>query len=578
MARISDEPGFLKSVFDGGALPFLAMSMMRGKVAADTLRRVADAMGDKSWGVGVLGFADSESFAEQTKLIIEAKPPFVLIAGGRPSQGKVFEREGIQALLHAPTSGLLDMFLNEGARSYVFEGRESGGHVGPLFSTVLWEKQINRILKMENPAELRAFFAGGIHDALSAAFVRIMAAPLTARGVKVGLLCGTAYLYTEEAIRHHIITDTYQKLLIENDKTLLLKSGKGQETRCVPSPFAHYFLSEKARLEKEEPDLIKRIMRLEELNLGRLRIASKGLERVENKLTPLTNDEQIQKGLYMTGAVTALIEKTTTIKDIHENLTNGSLNLLMDISIPETPTQQASTAEDIAVIGMAGIFPGAENVDEFWRNAIFGRDCITEIPEERWSADMYYDPGPKDTDHVASKWGGFLGKSDFDALEFGITPQSLAAIEPVQLLSLLVAKRALEDAGFTDLSLIDMDDTAVIFGVEGGGELSTSYGYRAGMMRLTGEELPRKFAESFPQMTEDSFPGVLGSVVAGRVSNRLDTGGHNFTVDAACASSLAALDIAVTELATKKADMVVLGGADLHNSIGDYLMFSCVNA
>ncbi|WP_051999520.1 type I polyketide synthase [Listeria cornellensis] len=235
--------------------------------------------------------------------------------------------------------------------------------------------------------------------------------------------------------------------------------------------------------------------------------------------------------------------------------------------------KKESKSTDIAIVGMAGIFPGAEDNEQYWSNIVFGKDCITEVPDERWSKEMFYDPDTKDTDHVVSKWGGFLGKHDFDALEFGITPQSLAAVEPVQLLSLLVTKRALENAGYTDLDNGDFEETSVIFGAQGAGELATSYGSRAGLQQLLGE-LPEEAKEILPRLTEDSFPGVLSNVIAGRISNRLNTGGRNFTVDAACASSLAALDIALSELTTEKANMVILGGADLHNSIYDFLMFS----
>ncbi|MDR2648250.1 MAG: nitronate monooxygenase, partial [Clostridiales bacterium] len=534
MARISDTPEFLRGVADAGALPFLAMGMMTGDEAAGALSRTAAVMGDKPWGVGVLGFTYPKTIEEQTKLILETKPAFVLIAGARPGQGKVFENAGIQALLHAPAPAALDIFLKEGERTFVFEGRESGGHVGPLFSTVLWEKQINRMLNMVNLYELRAFFAGGIHDALSVAFVRVMAGPAAARGVKIGLLCGTSYLFTEEAVRLGAISETYQKLLIENDHTILLKSAAGQETRCIPSPFAGFFNTEKERMENEGLETGKILQNLEHINLGRLRIASKGLEKVDGQLIPVSEELQIAKGLYMTGAAAELTEKVTAVTDLHKNLLSGSLCLLSDIVIPETRSRRASPV-DIAIIGMSGIYPEAVDLDEFWRNIVFGRDCITEVPEERWPAELFYDPDAKDTDHTVSKWGGYLSKIDFNALEFGITPQSLAAIEPSQLLSLLVTKRALEDAGFTDLSQVDLDDTAVIFGAQGGGELMAAYGSRNGLIRMIGE-MPKEADAILPRLTEDSFPGVLGNVITGRISNRLNTGGRNFVVDSACSS------------------------------------------
>ncbi|MDR0308503.1 MAG: SDR family NAD(P)-dependent oxidoreductase, partial [Coriobacteriales bacterium] len=606
MARISDEPAFLRSVSDAGALPFLALSMMTGKPASDILSETAAAMEGKPWGVGILGFIYPDILEEQTQLIIAAKPTFVLIAGGRPEQGKAFERAGIGVLMHAPTPGVLDMFLKAGqtSTSYIFEGRESGGHDGPLYSTVLWEKQVNKILNMENPLEMSVFFAGGIHDAISSLFIRVLAAPLTARGIQVGLQCGTAYLYTKEAIQSKAITENYQKQLIEKDQTVILQSGGGQDTRCIPSQFTDLFFEEKARLQKEGLSSGEVIQKLEDLNLGRLRVASKGLERVDDQLVSLTEAEQIEKGLFMTGAVTELMDKVTSIKDLHENLTKDSSKLLSKITIPgriRTATEASArtgksdshapdTANvaanspspadfqtDIAVIGMAGIFPKAANVDEFWRNILFGTDCITEVPENHWSTDVFYDPKTPDTDHVLCKWGGFIDETDFDVMEFGITPQSMTSIEGVQLLSLLVAKRALEDAGLTDLTDPDLEETAVIFGAQGAGELTAAYNFRSSLMGAF-KEMPKEVDENLPRMTEDSFAGFLSNVIAGRISNRLNTRGNNYTVDAACASSLAALDIAVSELQTRKAGMVVLGGADLHNSINDFQDFGSTHA
>ncbi len=88
----------------------------------------------------------------------------------------------------------------------------------------------------------------------------------------------------------------------------------------------------------------------------------------------------------------------------------------------------------------------------------------------------------------------------------------------------------------------------------------------------------RGLDDHLPALTEDSFPGVLGNVIAGRVANRLDLGGANYTVDAACASSLAALDVACKELVGGTSDMVLCGAVDLHNSAHDYQMFASVKA
>jgi len=226
---------------------------------------------------------------------------------------------------------------------------------------------------------------------------------------------------------------------------------------------------------------------------------------------------------------------------------------------------------------MAGIFPGAENVDEFWRNIVFGKDCITEVSPDRWSADTFFDPNSSDTEYTVSKWGGFIGATDFNALEFGMPPESVPHIEPQQLLALLVAKRALDDAGLADPSNPDLEETSVFFGVDGAGELIKSRNIRTVFREIMGD-LPPDLNSILPQLTEYEFPSFLTNVTAGRISNRLNTCGRNFAVDAACAASLAALDIAMTELRTYKAEMAIVGGADLHNRIEDYLGFNSIGA
>lgn len=165
----------------------------------------------------------------------------------------------------------------------------------------------------------------------------------------------------------------------------------------------------------------------------------------------------------------------------------------------------------------------------------------------------------------------------FDALAHGIPPASLAAVEPVQLLALEISARALGDAGYGRDREFDRSRTSVVFGAEAGTELAGAYGLRALHPAYLGE-LPPGLDEQLPRLTEDSFPGILANVIAGRVANRLDLGGANCTVDAACASSLAALDLACRQLRDGDSDMVLCGGADVHNGINDYLMFSSVRA
>ena len=118
-----------------------------------------------------------------------------------------------------PSPGLLRQFLEAGARRFVFEGAECGGHVGPRDSFPLWEAQLAVLedylagskAKDSDAGRIEVFFAGGVHDERSAAMVAALAAPLTARGASVGVLMGTAYLFTEEAVARGAVQPLFQR-------------------------------------------------------------------------------------------------------------------------------------------------------------------------------------------------------------------------------------------------------------------------------------------------------------------------------------------------------------------------------
>lgn len=574
MARVSDSPEFALRISESGALPFVAMSMLRGESARKMLSETSYKVGDRPWGVGILGFAPKELKEEQIRYILDAKPSAIIIAGGTPSQAKIFEKENIRVFLHVPSSELLDQFVKGGAHNFIFEGRECGGHIGPLSSFVLWEKQINRLLKEDDLSPYHICFAGGIHDAFSSAFVSIMSVKLAVRGAKIGIVMGSAYLFTREAVEAGAILEEYQEQLIENDQVAVLESAPGHETCSLKTPYTDFFEKEKARLSIELSDKKEVWSSLEQMNLGRLRIASKGIERVGDELKNVNPEEQKKKGMYMVGPVASLRGEQTTLADLNRNVVQDNNTLIK--SLPElSKPQSKQNPLDIAIVGMAGVFPQAADLDEFWKNILVGKDCVTEVPDERWKKEKYFRP-EGGLDLTDSKWGGFIPTIDFDPLEFGIPPQSLASIECSQLIALLLAKRALEDAGY-EISEMDGENTSVIIAAEGGGDLADNYNFRSNMDRMLGY-MPEVIKEKLPSLSEDSFPGVLVNVISGRISNRLNLGGRNYTVNAACASSFAALDIACQELSSQRADMVLVGGVDLHNSIRDYLLFSSTHA
>ncbi len=358
--------------------------------------------------------------------------------------------------------------MKEGARRFVFEGRECGGHVGPRASFPLWESQIERLLAFDRPEELEILLAGGIHDATSAAMAAAAAAPLAARGAHIGVLMGTAYLFTEEAVAGGAITSRFQSVASGCERTVLLETSPGHATRCVETDYVRTFAERKAELQRAGADSKAMWADLEQLNLGRLRIASKGVERSGDDLVELDDATQAREGMFMIGQVATLRSGVTTIAELHHDVSAGSVDILDDVAARHGagPGLQPAVAPplDIAIVGMASIFPGASSTDALWANIVAGANSITEVSPERWDVDRYFDPDGTPGETTPSKWGGFVPEVGFDPFAYGIPPNSLASIEPVQLLSLEVAAQALADAGYAER---EFDRDAGLGGVRG---------------------------------------------------------------------------------------------------------------
>ena len=120
---------------------------------------------------------------------------------------------------------------------------------------------------------------------------------------------------------------------------------------------------------------------------------------------------------------------------------------------------------------MACIFPQAEDLTQYWDNIVREIDCITDVPPSRWRVEDYYDPDPTAPDMTHSKRGGFIPEVDFDPTEFGLPPNILEITDVSQLLSLVVARDAMADAGYGEGSTFDRDRVGVILGVGGGQKL-----------------------------------------------------------------------------------------------------------
>ena len=249
--------------------------------------------------------------------------------------------------------------------------------------------------------------------------------------------------------------------------------------------------------------------------------------------------------------------------------------------------------EDIAIVGMACLFPGAPDIRTFWQNIADKKSAITD-PPQGWGGEFSFDPESVESDRIYCVKGGYLGDiSRFDPVKYGVMPNAVDGAEPEHFLALKAAHDALKDAGFPDVPL-NKDRTEVILG-------RGTYVNRALMnlhqhgfvihqtLRLLKElhpeytdgdlgELKAVLKKKLPPFDAYTAPGVVSSIMSGRIANRLDLKGANYTIDAACASSLLAVEHAVDDLRSGKCDAAIAGGVQLSANNLVLMVFSQLGA
>ncbi|WP_435864730.1 SDR family NAD(P)-dependent oxidoreductase, partial [Streptomyces sparsogenes] len=197
----------------------------------------------------------------------------------------------------------------------------------------------------------------------------------------------------------------------------------------------------------------------------------------------------------------------------------------------------------IAVIGLAGRYPMADDVDEFWANLLEGRDCVTEIPDDRWDRDRWYDPDPAAPGLAHTRWGGFLRDVDrFDPLFFGISPRQAELMDPQERLFLQNAWHVLEDAGYRRADLAGRP-VGVYVGVMYG-----EYQFQGALDALRGGR----------PLTGSSFASI-----ANRVSHQFDLAGPSLALDTMCSSSLTAIHLACESLRSGESELAIAGGVNV---------------
>ncbi|CAM2008613.1 SDR family NAD(P)-dependent oxidoreductase [Acanthopleuribacter pedis] len=230
---------------------------------------------------------------------------------------------------------------------------------------------------------------------------------------------------------------------------------------------------------------------------------------------------------------------------------------------PAVQTSRAparSGPDDIAIIGVAGRYPEARDLEDYRRNLAEGRDCITEVPRERWDLFRYYDPD-KTKEKIYAKWGGFIPDvACFDPLFFNISPRDAEIMSPQERLFLLTAWETLEDAGYTRHQLRDVAARGI-----GGG-----VGVFAGVMY---EEYQLYAAQELARGRVVGLSGSFASI-ANRVSYILGLHGPSIAVDTMCSSSLTTIHLACQSLRAGECAMALAGGVNVSIHPNKYIMLS----
>ena len=209
---------------------------------------------------------------------------------------------------------------------------------------------------------------------------------------------------------------------------------------------------------------------------------------------------------------------------------------------------------DIAIIGLDGRYPEAENLEKFWQNLVDGRDCISEIPLERWDYKKYFEAVKNKQGKIYSKWGGFIQDVDkFDPLFFGISPRDAELMDPQERLFLETVWNTLEDAGYTRFEL-SKHNVGVFVGV------------MYGEYQLLG-------LEEYHKGNRTAVSNFYASI-ANRISYYFDLHGPSIAMDTMCSSSLTAIHLACESINRGEIDYAFAGGVNVSLHPYKYIQLS----
>jgi len=268
------------------------------------------------------------------------------------------------------------MFLESGHCHFIFEGGESGGHVGEYTSIMLWERAVCELNTAFEPARLeglRLLAAGGIAGPRAAIVVATIFQRLIRSGAAVGLQMGTAYLATHEALHCKVVTDEYHALVRAGLSTTVVGRALGHGIRLIETPLSGEVRKVTDRYEAGELSRNDVTEALIETLRGKMRLAARGLVAEGDAVVQVNSRRQREEGAFMAGEVASLIGLPETIVELHESVTERARDLLdcepslssfvsFEGLLP-SPPERAPRAIIVRAFDRAGLLEGLDRLE-----------------------------------------------------------------------------------------------------------------------------------------------------------------------------------------------------------------------
>ena len=497
---------------------------------------------------------------------------------------------GIEVIYITGDEGLLRLALEGGVRWLVLEGQEAGGHVGAHSSLTLPQMALE--LKRREPELFQGRYlvlAGGIFDRDTA----LRAAMLGADAIQMG----TAYLATREIVSTGALSRLYQRLILDAAPGATALSGEsiGLRVRSLKTPKMEAILALERRFVSGNEDESAFRRQLESLSAKSLMIASRGKDQAAG--SSMDEETCLKEGQFMSGAVAGMINRVSTIAELHQEVAGGPEKKVVTKLSPSkgkavrSDSKTRNGRERVAITGMALVNSLGNTPGEVWENVLALKSGITEVPSSRWDHSMFYEPRPGTQEKTYCKVGAFH-HVDISRKDLNIPPQDFRTMSNATKLTLYLANQAIQDAGIVD-SNIPRERIGILISQNSGESASTLgdlfIGVTAqkivhslqGLLHLTPEmalAAEKHIKAGYITVDDTTLLGRLNSTAGGFISNKFGFTGPCYSVSAACATSLVAIYTAIQMINNGILDAAVVGGGEENLFPAHFIEFSALGA